>query len=89
MINCILYPATGSGPLKQTFNIYSGKSSGVLWRLLTKSAFHLALQNLSVRTIFEVCICVKLLTLILHLFILDCANRIIGTSTPNIVKWWG
>uniref|UniRef100_A0A8C5J4G1 C2H2-type domain-containing protein n=1 Tax=Junco hyemalis TaxID=40217 RepID=A0A8C5J4G1_JUNHY len=36
--------------------IYSGKSSGVLWKLLTKSVFHLAFQNLSVRTIFALCL---------------------------------
>lgn len=64
MINLILYPPNGNVPLKQDFNMYSGKSSGVLWRLLTKSAFHLVFQNVSVRTIFVFCVCVKLLTYI-------------------------
>lgn len=56
MINFILYPPNGNVLLRQNFNIYSGKSSGVLWKLLTKSVFHLVFQNLSVRTIFALCL---------------------------------
>jgi len=64
MINFILYPRNGNVPLKQSLNTYSGKSSVVLWSLLAKSAFHLMFQNLSVRTIFVFCVCVKVLTYI-------------------------
>lgn len=65
MINFILYPPNGNVLLKQNFNIYSGKSSGALWKLLTKSVFHSVLQNLSVRTIFSLCV-------------LNCLDRLIS-----------
>lgn len=63
MINLILYPPNGNVPLKQNFNMYSGKSSGVLWRLLTKSAFHLVFQN-CLSEPYLVFVCVEVLAYI-------------------------
>lgn len=60
MIDFILYPPNGNVHLKQNFNIYSGKSSGVLWKLLAKSVFLSVPEFVCQKHIRFVC--VKLLT---------------------------